>query len=253
MPPDLASWPRPHFAPGGGEAYLFFAIYGRFASDVELSGAEYRTAGVPAGISLRKLNRAQSPEFPFSSGPIGELLQPKQPALFAAIQDVPECTIIQGAIADPPDLNYLRDVIGLVAYFLDHGGVAAIDPQRFKLYDAAAWRADIFEPQPPVLTKQVLIIWSAEAGNTKWFHTRGLRKFGRPDLSIHGVQPEHERAVVELFNRFILLQAQGAVIPEGQEIRMAALPPGWTCHHAGSVDDPDFNNVHVDIRMAEGP
>jgi len=35
---------------------------------------------------------------------------------------------------------------------------------------------------------------------------------------------------------------------EGQEIRMAALPPGLICHHAGSLDDPDFNNMHVKIR-----
>ena len=53
-----------------------------------------------------------------------------------------------------------------------------------------------------------------------------------------------------MFNRFILLQAEGARIAEGQEIRMASLPSGLTCHHAGRMDDPDFNNVHVEIRHA---
>jgi hypothetical protein len=56
-----------------------------------------------------------------------------------------------------------------------------------------------------------------------------------------------------MFNRFIGLQTEGGHIPEGQEIRMASLPPGLTCHHGGSLDDPDFNNVHVEIRPKNRP
>jgi hypothetical protein len=247
MSDNLPSWPRPRFEPGGGDAFLFFAIYGQFPAAVELSGADYRTAGVPEGINLRKLNRAATPSFPFSSGPIVNVLHPKQPDLFAAIQDAPECMILQGTVADPPDLNYFRDALGLVAYFVDHGGMAVIDPQQFKLYNPAAWREEVFAPElNPV--KHVEILWSDEPGNLKWFHTRGLRKFGRPDLSMRGVRPENERAVIDMINRFIVLQVEGGRIPEGEEIRMASLPARLVCHHAGSVDDPDFNNVHVEIR-----
>ena len=42
-------------------------------------------------------------------------------------------------------------------------------------------------------------------------------------------------------------QAFGGIIDEGQEIRMRSLPPGMTCRHRGDVDDPDFNNMHVEI------
>jgi hypothetical protein len=52
---------------------------------------------------------------------------------------------------------------------------------------------------------------------------------------------------IELCERFIQLQASGARIPEGQEIRMKSLPEGLVCHHGGSLEDPDFNNVHVEI------
>ncbi len=120
--PDLPDWERSLYQPGGGDAFLFFAVYGQFQTDLQISGSTYRTAGVPEGVDVRKLDRAQSPDFPFDSGPIGKLLEPEQPALFAAIQEVPEGTIIQGVVPDPPDLNYLRDTAGLVMYFLDHGG-----------------------------------------------------------------------------------------------------------------------------------
>jgi len=40
-----------------------------------------------------------------------------------------------------------------------------------------------------------------------WYHTRGLRMFGRPDLSVRGVSPELEPAAQDLFNRFIEMQA----------------------------------------------
>jgi len=44
----------------------------------------------------------------------------------------------------------------------------------------------------------------------------------------------------------------GGRVPVGQEIRMAALPAGLSCQPAGSLDDPDFNNVHVEVRWPEG-
>ena len=80
-----------------------------------------------------------------------------------------------------------------------------------------------------------------------WFHSRGMRKFGRPDLSVHNVPVEHQEAVIDVCNRFIQWQALGGIIEEGQEIRMKSLPSRMTCHHRGDLDDPDFNNVHVEI------
>src|SRR5207245_7354151 len=103
-------------------------------------------------------------------------------------------------------------------------------------------------PQPPRLSKHSVILFSDEPDGTRWYHTRGLRKFGRPDLSMHGVRADYESAVIEMFNRLILLQAEGHRIAEGPEIHMASLPSGLTCHRSGSVDDPDFNNVHLEIK-----
>ncbi len=79
------------------------------------------------------------------------------------------------------------------------------------------------------------------------YHTRGMLKFGRPDISVHDVAADLGPAVTDLCDRFIEAQALGAVIAEGQEVRIASLPAGWRCSHRGSLDDADFNNHHVDV------
>jgi hypothetical protein len=40
-----------------------------------------------------------------------------------------------------------------------------------------------------------------------------------------------------------------ACVEEGIEVKMKSLPKGITCHHHGHLDDPDFNNVHVEIQF----
>ncbi len=155
---------------------------------------------------------------------------------------------LRGELADPPDLNYLRDAIGAVTFFMDHGGFAVCDPQQFELYDAERWRRDIFESGATNVLKHVKILYS-EGEDGTWYHTRGLRKFGRPDVSVRGVPRDHAKAAIDLCNRFIQMQALGGRIPEGQQIRMASLPAGMICHHSGDLEDPDFNNVHVEIRF----
>jgi hypothetical protein len=74
-----------------------------------------------------------------------------------------------------------------------------------------------------------------------------MRKFGRPDIRVHGVVPKHADDVTLLIERFVEFQALGGVIPDGEEIRMKTLPPGGKCKHQGNLEDPDFNNVHVEI------
>ena len=45
------------------------------------------------------------------------------------IGEAVKCGVVQEEIPNPPDLNYLRDVIGLANYLLDNGGIAVAEPQ----------------------------------------------------------------------------------------------------------------------------
>lgn len=251
--PSLPPWPRAHYQPGGSNAVLYFVLYGKFQPGAEVSAKEYRTAGLPQGMELRFLTRSETPEFPFTDEAFGKVAGKNNPELFAKIRTAPECLVLLGQIPDPQDLNYLRDMVGLITFSLDHGAAAVLDVQQLRLIDSVAWRKEFFEPKPPQLRKHVVILVSEEPDGSIWLHTRGMRKFGRPDLSVHRVPPEQQNAFVECLNRFILLQIDGGTIPENQEVTMAKLPPGLTCHLSGTIDDPDFNNVHVEIQWPAKP
>jgi hypothetical protein len=69
-------------------------------------------------------------------------------------------------------------------------------------------------------------------------------------LRVHGQSFVLGRAgdtVGDLMNPFIEMLAFGAVVQDGQPVRMNALPEGWRCFHRGTLDDPDFNNRHIEI------
>jgi hypothetical protein len=250
VPANLETWERTRFEPGGGNAMVCFAIYGSFTNDTAISSATYRTRGLPEGVEVHRFSRTNQPSLPFTGGAIATLLQEKNPAALARIEEAPECLLIQGEVADPPNLNYLRDCVGMATFFMDQGGTVIADVQQIKFMEAAEWRRDFFEPEKPRLIRHVSILYSEDgSGPGIWFHTRGLRKFGRPDLSLRNVPESCREAALDLCNRFIALQADGGRVAEGQEIHIKSLPSGLICHHGGSMEDPDFNNVHVEIQF----
>lgn len=246
---DIADWPRPYFTTPAGEPFLFYVAYGQIPKPLEISASKYWCAGIPSGIEMMQYGPERHPDVvsSFRSGYLWETLQRRDPDLAASIARQEHCVVIRGALADAGTLNDFRDVIGLLTCLLDSGCVALYDPQMFAWWAPAEWRREIFEPGCAAPRQHVVILTSDEDGDTEWIHTRGMRKFGRPDLSVHRVPAEHRDAVIDLCNRFIELQAFGGAIAEGQPVRMHSLPPGVTCHHRGSVEDPDFNNVHVEI------
>ena len=246
----LASWPRPSFQPTGNKALVWYQIYGHFPDTVDISRSKYRCTGVPDGIELQHYWRTEHEnvvtaflKHPFFAAALTRELQ----GLADGVSSAPECTIIRGEVPDSANLDYLRDVIGLVTWFLDNGGLAVLDPQTMQWYGRDKWRGEVFEANAPSARQHVVIFLSDDEDGL-WLHTRGMRKFARPDLSIRTVPAQNREAAIELLNRFIELQAGGQTIAEGQEIKMESLPPGMTCHLAGNLDDPNFNNVHVEIR-----
>lgn len=252
---ELEGWTRPYFQQAGGRPFVFYAVFGEFPCLPALDSLRYRTLGVPPGLVLGSYDRRDHPDVlsGFEEGYSWDELSGQDPDLARRVSGSGECLILRGDLDDRGDLDYLRDSVGLLTWLLDNGGVCLYDPQMFRWWWPEAWRRHVFEPAGPVPRQHVVILTSIEAESTSggepltWFHTRGMRKFGRPDLSVHGVPPQYDEAVIDLFERFIEFQALGGAIAEAQKIRMRSLPPGMTCHHQGDLDDPEFNNIHVEI------
>ena len=253
MMPLLAEWPRTHYVAGGNNPFLIYVVYGWVDLDRPLSRSAYRSSGVPDGIDLLSYGPTEHPDVVrrFRTGHPWTRLIAEDPDLAAIVAAQDCCLVVKGDIADPPTLSYFRDVIGLLAFCLDVGGVAIYDPQMLKWWSPTEWRTRAFNVGHCAPRHHVVTLISPDGDGTEWVHTRGMRKFGRPDLSIHRVRTEHREAILDLVNRFIDLLAFGARVPDGQPIRLAGLPAGMTCWRRGDENDPDFNNEHIEIVWPE--
>ena len=49
MPDEFRSWPRPHFAPGGGNPLLLYVAFGTFDLSRPLSRTKYRVGACRSG------------------------------------------------------------------------------------------------------------------------------------------------------------------------------------------------------------
>ena len=191
MPGKLKSWPRPHFEAGGGDALMFFVVFGAFDLKKPFSNAKYRSDGPGEWLDVSHVLRAESPEVftGYQSPPMWDFFTRDAPVTAAEAMKVPELVAVRAEITDPPTLDYFRDTIGVVTWLLDCGGVSLYDPLRLWLWSADEWRSEIFEPAEPQPQEHTVILISDDegSGNTQWLHTRGLRQYGRPDLSVRGV------------------------------------------------------------------
>lgn len=252
MTSKLKAWERPHYAPGGGEPFLFYVIYGNIENSAPLSRQQYRSLGVPSGIKLSSYGPSKHPEVPssFCQGYLWDEFENQAPNLATQVEGCDQCLILQGTPEEFATLNYLRDTVGLITYLLDQGGCAVYDPLMFRWWSAADWKEHLFVPAAPVPRHHAVILVSDEANSSlKWFHTRGMRKFGRPDISVRHVPLEYEEGIIDLCNRLIEHMAFGHIVPEGQKINMKSLPGGGIIQHGGDLDDPDFNNVHIEVKL----
>ncbi|WP_047516738.1 hypothetical protein [Methylophilus sp. Q8] len=249
MDNQLEDWPRQYYSEDVAPPFLFYVVFGSDTNELKLSRTRHRCDSIPQDIQISAYGTGSSPEVldDFRQGYLWNELCKDQPALAQLISAQTKCVVIKGEIHDDSTLNYFRNTIGLLTGLLEADGVAVYDPQSFKWWEPGEWRSTVFEPAEALPREHVVILVSDESENKKWLHTRGMRKFGRPDLSVHGVSPDHMDGVIDLLNRFIEFQAFGGVIPEGQEVRMQSLPQGMKCTHGGNVEDPDFNNVHIEI------
>ena len=229
---------------------LFYVVYGEVDTSAPLSRSRYRSNGAPDGIDVTSYGPNTHPDVPgsFREGYLWDEFVADDPEFAAGVERCEHCMILRGTPTDSTTLDYLRDTVGLITYLIDHRGCAVYDPFMFRWWQPSEWKPKIFDPAAAVPRHHtVILVFEENQFSLKWFHTRGMRKFGRPDISVHNVAAELEDGVIDLCNRLIEHQAFGQVVDDGQQIKMASLPSGGVIRHGGDFDDPNFNNVHLDV------
>lgn len=251
---SVPEWPRPYWQPGADEdALLQFFVFGKFdPRELVIPASRYGSPGLPAGVELKRYQNLELRKwagYPLS-GTLGEIMRDEAPDAYEQARIAPEVLLVHGQLEDGPGLDYLRDTLGVLAALLDIGGRVILDPQILGLFDAAAWRGRYLVPGGAPPRNHVLILRSDEPDGSErsWVHTRGMRKFGRPDLSFRRI-PAHEldRAGV-LCEKLVEMQALGTRFAAGQVLEVDGMQQALIAQPGGSLDDPEFNNLHVEFR-----
>jgi hypothetical protein len=247
---NTSIWIRPYWAPGDEHAVLLFFVFGQFQQELRIPAARFGSKGLPDGVELFRYPHdtlRQWEGYPLA-GALGELLENDHPQAFAAAAKAPEVLSVRGRLEDADSLDYLRDTLGVLAALYDIGAVAVADPQILSLFDHDAWHARFLIEGGAPARNHVLILCDPDpqAGDVHfWVRTRGMRKFGRPDISIRGVPPTQTNAAGELCLRLVERQVMGAHFKDGQELEIEGLPGLLRARRAGSLEDPQFNNTHI--------
>jgi hypothetical protein len=233
-------------SPAEPDPYALFFVFGRFDGALALSKTGHRSRGLAAGMEARSV--------PLSDPSVRCLVEPDTAIgreldrqLSHEAERVRTCRdvmILRGPhVAEGTVADAVRDIVGVVQAFLEQGGIAVVD-MAIRWRTADRFRSEIFDGP---LSGLIGILISEQGDGRLWFHTRGMRLFGRADLSLHDVQGALQPTVIDLLQRFIGMCVQGGTIATGQKIRMNGLPDDWICLRRGDLDDPDFNNIHVEI------
>src|SRR6188768_3052368 len=97
MPGKLTSWPRPHFAPGGGKALLFFVAFGEFDLTKPLSQSKYRTNGPADLLDVVHLTRDKQAQAiaEYQSGPLWANMTRDAPVTAAEALKAPQAVAVR--------------------------------------------------------------------------------------------------------------------------------------------------------------
>jgi hypothetical protein len=246
----IPAWQRPHWQPSDEEIVLQFYVFGKFGPE-RVPSNNYGSEGLPKGMELTSHHHAalrQWEGYPLK-GPMGELAKDDAPEAYQAALGSPEVLVVRGRLPDSPATGYLRDTLGVLAGLLDVGGRAILDPQILTLFDAPAWRRRyLVRDGAPVRNHLLILRDDEDRPGRSWIHTRGMRKFGRPDVSLLNVpDAEVDRAGL-LCERLVELEALGAHFADGQKVDLEGLPGGAQARLVGGYEDPRFNNTAVELR-----
>jgi hypothetical protein len=215
-------WQRPAHRRTGREAAVLLVAFTPGEVLTELNLAAVIPANTPVDALAVRLHRyEESPEWmdAFRTGPLRNLAARELPDL-RPIDEATCCYSIQVRVPDPADLTHLQ-LAWAVASAVSKAGAVAV-------FDAFAHDWSLPEPiaaldpfRPFSVYREISVIAETESspGFGHPVHTRGMIKFGRPDL-IMGVPEEKIGDAASILNQLATMLAEGHVLTAGQQLRI---------------------------------
>ncbi|MEW5738660.1 MAG: hypothetical protein AB1938_07015 [Myxococcota bacterium] len=256
----IETWPRARFASGGGFVRfdLFCFSPGKLA-DLPLSAATYGLPNQAAmeGLEVREIPRDQEPAW-FDGFRSGALRNIATDQLGPALKDLDEATVVHAVFvrkSDPKDLSHLQAMWAVAKWLVARGATVVLDAQAHRFWKAADVK-DLPVSRPFTLSSEVSVLVENEPlpDGTFLVHTRGMLKFGRPDLVAVGVPKAQWDKAGALLRTLALAMAGGAVFKAGQtsgedkaKVRFVAYEP------PKNAPELNLNNDGLLVQDVTGP
>jgi len=244
---------RPYYQDTGRRPFLFYAVIGGHSEELRISRAQHRVEEMPDGLELSRLQRPKHDSYidELLGGHLGNVLERQDPELYQKAVAAESWLVLYGEVQEDRTLDYLRNAIGVVQAAAETGATAILDLPTLSLYSSEQWESNVFQAtfRP---CEHAVILGSPNPNGTFWFHTRGMRKFGRPDIGLENVPADQTERAAAILNQMIYYGALGAIFPSETGLHIG---PEETClvHPilTGDLEDPDYNNEHYQLDWNE--
>ena len=250
---DSNIWLRTYYEKSYKKPFLFYVLFGTNNMDeLKISKSKHNIDGKPEELEIITYCKNNGEQRRFIEGfygdYFGEVLQKKNSSLFEETIKCNNVTIVSGEFNDSDTLDYFKNTIGIMQAIIESGITSILDVQIIEWFEPREWTIKYFEPKSPEIHRHIKILLSiSEIDHKIWLHTRGMRKFGRPDISIRNLTENKIDIGFEIINRFIEAFAYGLMPDEKKEIRIKGMGKSIFGKILGSYDNLDFNNYYLEI------
>lgn len=250
---ELTTWERKSFQPGGAENVfqLFVFSPGALRADVPMSASRFGlpTADAMKFVDVRELPRSLDATWfdGFRSGSLRAIATQALYGDITALDAATQLTAVLISRADTNDLLHLQAGWAVTQWLIARGGSVVLDAQTNRFWraaDVASWPAG----RPFTLTTDVNVIVEAEPTSpTATIHTRGLQKFGRPDVVVRDVPAPRWDAVAGLVRAIAGSLADGLMLRDGEQ---QTVDGQALTFRALVADDLHLNNAALEVLPA---
>jgi hypothetical protein len=255
-------WSRPHWQPSGRAASLLYFVPGEPPERLRPSAARHHIDRGGAWQEVLQISDHQRGEAPglfasfFDPAGVGHDIEARFGARATVLRAAERGTILQAAFPDPATLDYLRDTAGMVSAVLEHGGLGVLDVPGARWWTPEEWVATFVDRSAFDVRDHTIIVFTDDRRHHPglWSHTRGMKKFGRPDLQVKHLPGRYGDAPVtvagEIINDFAGRLARGKLIPDGWRMQYSQDRQAFAFVETpddSASDKPHFNNSVLEI------
>lgn len=241
------TYERPYYIDIAYPPVLFYIVFGT-NGDLALEEGKALPQGLEAvtykGEGHKKYMQS------ILGGSIGEILKNENQKLYEKALQTEGCVVISGAAAKKDDLKYLKATMEYIQALMKGGAIAVLDLLTYTLFGSEEWIKLCNQDFTPFEHASIMV--SEMADDSAWLHTMGMRKFGRPDISIELFDKTKLKDAIAVINSMICLGAQGAFYENETRIE---LPDGRAYmikpNFINDFGNPEFNNAYYRILWEE--